>query len=194
MQPTTYNIATEDYLLSRRLHLYSLPGVIALWASALLTFAQSDAGQQIVANEGFVAQQVHSVPIQPAAGMPGTYLDLVRNGRRLTVNFRFAGASASLDSKALADVDRHASYLRGRPAERENLVLVGFGDAKSEPGRALLLSGLRAMTVRRELAKRGIVPRDLPGLGAQLPAANNTYEEGRLRNRRVEVWVQDGQR
>lgn len=194
LSPTTDNVATEDYLLSRRLYLYSAQGAINPWAAALLELSQSAAGQRLVANEGFVAQQVHSVPVQPSAGMPKPYLDLARGSRRLSLNFRFTGASASLDSKALADMDRLAKYLLGRPAEREHLVLVGFGDAKSELGRALLLSRLRAMTVRRELTKRGIVPSAVLGLGAQLPVASNTTEGGRLRNCRVEVWVQPGVR
>jgi phosphate transport system substrate-binding protein len=190
LAPTAASIATEDYLLSRRLYLYGAPGVPSPWADALCQFAQAEAGQRIVAEQGFVAQEIHSVPVQPAAGMPGPYLALAREAKRLTVNFRFAGASATLDSKALADIDRLASYLAEHPGEREQVVLLGFGDTKSEPGRALLLSRLRAMTVRRELVRRGIMPRDVLGLGAQLPVASNTYESGRLRNRRVEVWVQ----
>ncbi|WP_263262014.1 phosphate ABC transporter substrate-binding/OmpA family protein [Pseudomonas sp. RIT-PI-S] len=189
LAPTTDAIATEDYLLSRRLYLYTAPVAANAWATALGRFAQSEAGQRIVAEQGFVAQQIHAVAVQPAAGMPERYLALAREGRRLTVNFRFAGASASLDSKAMADIERLAGYLQDHPTERQQVVLVGFGDTKSEPGRAQLLSHLRAMTVRRELTRRGITPREVVGLGEQLPVASNAYESGRMRNRRVEVWV-----
>ncbi|MNC83337.1 hypothetical protein D3C75_1372350 [compost metagenome] len=68
-------------------------------------------------------------------------------------------------------------------------MLVGFGDAKRDPQRADLLSRLRAMAVRRELVKAGVELRDIIGLGDELPVATNTAEEGRIRNRRVEVWV-----
>ncbi|MNL77476.1 putative outer membrane lipoprotein [compost metagenome] len=69
------------------------------------------------------------------------------------------------------------------------VTLVGFGDAKDDPARALLLSKLRAMAVRRELVRQGVILRDLLGMGAQLPVANNDQDQGRVRNRRVEVWV-----
>ncbi|MNP78057.1 Outer membrane porin F precursor [compost metagenome] len=52
-----------------------------------------------------------------------------------------------------------------------------------------MLSRLRAMAVRRELAREGVAPREIIGLGNELPVAANTAEEGRIRNRRVEVWV-----
>jgi len=69
------------------------------------------------------------------------------------------------------------------------VTLVGFGDAKDDPQRAALLSKLRAMAVRRELVKNAVVLRDIRGLGAQMPVAANTADEGRIKNRRVEVWV-----
>jgi phosphate transport system substrate-binding protein len=190
--PTVDTVATEDYMLSRRLYFYTGPGTPSPWAEAMVRYAESDAGQRIVAEQGFIAQQIQAVKVQPAAGMPGNVLALARNGLRLTVNFRFAGASASLDSKAMADIVRLADYLQAHPAERQRVVLLGFGETRSEPERALLLSRLRAMTVRRELARRGIFPREVLGLGDVLPVASNTYESGRARNRRVEVWLQPG--
>jgi phosphate transport system substrate-binding protein len=70
-----------------------------------------------------------------------------------------------------------------------HVTLVGFGDAKSDPARAALLSKLRAMAVRRELVKAGVVLRDIRGLGDEMPVAANNADEGRIKNRRVEVWV-----
>jgi len=71
----------------------------------------------------------------------------------------------------------------------KQVTLVGFGDIKNDPQRAALLSKLRAMAVRRELVKNGVVLRDIRGFGAQMPVAANTADEGRIKNRRVEVWV-----
>lgn len=70
------------------------------------------------------------------------------------------------------------------------MTLVGFGDAKSDPARAALLSRLRAMAVRRELIKSGVTFRDILGLGDEMPVATNDIDDGRIKNRRVEVWVQ----
>jgi phosphate transport system substrate-binding protein len=187
MLPTIGLIATEDYPLSRRLYFYLPPGINQPWAQALVRFAQSQAGQDIVAQSGFVAQSIQPIKVQPSAGMPAQYLALTRDAQRLSVNFRFAQGSARLDNKALLDVQRVVHYLKqsGKPY----VTLVGFGDAKTDPQRALLLSRLRAMAVRREMLKAGVALRDILGLGDQMPVAANDADDGRQKNRRVEVWI-----
>lgn len=189
MLPTPALVASEDYPLSRRLYLYLPPGQRNPLARALVEFAQSTQGQTIVASSGFIAQQVQPVQVQVVPGMPAPYRQLVGNARRLSVNFRFQEGSASLDSKALRDVQRVLSYLREHHKVEQKVVLVGFGDAKDDPDRAALLSRLRAMAVRRELVREGVSLREVMGLGGQMPVATNTAEEGRIRNRRVEAWV-----
>ncbi len=189
MLPSPALVASEDYPLSRRLYFYLPPENPAPWARALVEFAQSAQGQAIVTGNGFVGQQVQALPVTPAAGMPARYQDLARNAQRLSVNFRFQEGNASLDNKALRDVQRVVEFLRQHGKLNQRVVLVGFGDAKRDPQRADLLSRLRAMAVRRELVKAGVELRDIIGLGDELPVATNTVEEGRIRNRRVEVWV-----
>jgi len=182
-------IATEDYPLSRRLFLYHAPEQANPWARALVQFAHSPRGQAIVQQSGFVAQRVQPLPVALDADMPPAYRQLAEKAQRLTVNFRFQEGSASLDSKARHDLQRLLDYLQEQDKLRNKLVLVGFGDAKADPARAELLSKLRAMAVRRELAKAGVILRDVIGLGDELPVAANDQDDGRLKNRRVEVWV-----
>ncbi|MCY1309212.1 type VI secretion system peptidoglycan-associated domain protein [compost metagenome] len=86
-------------------------------------------------------------------------------------------------------MQRVLDYLKQTDKLEQKVVLVGFGDPKEDPKRAALLSKLRAMAVRRELTRGGVVLREVTGLGDELPVAANTAEEGRIRNRRVEVWV-----
>ena len=105
------------------------------------------------------------------------------------MNFRFEEGSASLDNKARQDLSRVLDYIKQRGKTDRQVTLVGFGDAKSDPARADLLSKLRAMAVRRELVKSGVVLRDVRGFGAEMPVAANSADEGRIKNRRVEVWV-----
>lgn len=189
MAPTASLIATEDYPLSRRLYLYTPTEQPEPWATELARFAESDQGQAIVAAQGFVAQTVQAMDVQPAALLPPEYQALARQAQRLSVNFRFAEGSASLDNKAQTDLRRVLDYIARHGKQFRQVSLVGFGDAKDDPARALLLSKLRAMAVRRELARGGVVFRDILGLGAQLPVAANDLDEGRIKNRRVEVWV-----
>lgn len=189
MLPTFSLIATEDYPLSRRLYLYVPPQTPQLWANALVDFAQSAEGQAIVAQNGFVAQSVQATKVQATGQMPVKYQALIRQAQRLSVNFRFAQGSAKLDNKALLDVKRVADYLKQHDKLDRQVTLVGFGDAKSDPRRAQLLSRLRAMAVRRELTKSEVTLLDVMGLGDEMPVAANELGDGRIKNRRVEVWV-----
>ncbi len=189
MLPLNSLIATEDYPLSRRLFFYLPPSGRNPWAKALVDFTQSSKGQAIVAANGFIAQQVQAIAVEPRASMPEDYQAIARDAQRLTVNFRFEEGSASLDNKARQDLQRVVAYLKSHGKLDKQVTLVGFGDAKNDPQRAALLSKLRAMAVRRELVKNGVVLRDIRGFGAQMPVAANTADEGRIKNRRVEVWV-----
>ncbi|MCF5706233.1 OmpA family protein [Pseudomonas syringae] len=190
MLPTVNLIATEDYPLSRRLFFYVPPLAQQPWAEALVQFAQSAEGQAIVAQNGFVAQTVQAIKVPTTSQMPVDYQALTRKAERLSVNFRFAQGSAQLDNKARTDLKRVVDYLKANDKLEQKVTLVGFGDAKSDPERAVLLSRLRAMAVRRELQKSGVTFREILGLGDEMPVAANDVDDGRIKNRRVEVWVE----
>jgi phosphate transport system substrate-binding protein len=189
MLPLNSLIATEDYPLSRRLFFYLPPTGKNPWAQALVAYAQSSKGQAIVAANGFIAQTVQAMVVTPNALMPEGYQSLSRHAQRLSVNFRFEEGSASLDNKARQDLTRVLDYIKQQDKISGQVTLVGFGDAKSDPARADLLSKLRAMAVRRELVQSGVVFREILGFGAEMPVAANSADEGRIKNRRVEVWV-----
>ncbi|MDF9774096.1 phosphate ABC transporter substrate-binding/OmpA family protein [Pseudomonas baetica] len=189
MLPLNSLIATEDYPLSRRLFFYLPPNGKNPWADALAAFAQSNKGQAIVAANSFIAQTVQAMTVTPNVLMPEGYQALSRHAQRLSVNFRFEEGSATLDNKAQQDLSRVLDYIKQHDKANDQVTLVGFGDAKSDPARADLLSRLRAMAVRRELVKSGVVFREIRGFGAEMPVAANSADEGRIKNRRVEVWV-----
>ena len=187
--PSPDSIASEDYPLARRLFLYRAPDDNNPWAQALIDFAQSAEGQRIVEQVGFIGQAVRAIPVEAPADLPVDYRQLAQAGRRLSVNFRFQEGSAQLDNKAVRDLRRVRDYLDAHTGDDAQLVLVGFGDAKSDPGRARLLSRLRAETVRRARSRLGVTHTQVLGIGDDLPVADNQAESGRIRNRRVEVWV-----
>lgn len=188
MLPSTALVATEDYPLSRRLFFYANPSQQSAWTRAYLNFVHSAAGQDIVAKSGYVAQAITAVKLPPQANTPPLYRDLADQAQRLTVNFRFDEGSARLDNKAQRDVGRLIDYLQSADKSMNAAVLVGFGDAKGDPARTALLSKLRAMAVRRELSRGGILVKSINGLGDELPVASDS-DSGRIKNRRVEVWV-----
>jgi phosphate transport system substrate-binding protein len=189
MLPTATLVATEDYPLSRRLFFYSPPAANNPWAQALLTFTHSAKGQAIVAQIGFIPQTVSAVKVAATSTMPPVYRELANQAQRLTVNFRFQQGSASLDNKALRDIERLQEYLKATNKDYHNVVLVGFGDPKVDEAHATIMSKWRGQVVRRELSKRNIIVDKIIGFGAELPVANNLGDDGRIKNRRVEVWV-----
>lgn len=190
MPPTAELVATEDYPLSRRLFFYMKPSESNAWAQALVRFAHSPSGQEIVARNGFVSQTVKAMQVEANGEMPPAYRELIDHAQRLAVNFRFDEGSAELDSKALRDVRRVVRYLKDNNKMMSQVVLVGFADPRNnDPARTELLSKLRAMAVQRELVKSGVLLRSISGLGDAMPVASNDSEAGRKKNRRVEVWV-----
>lgn len=189
MLPSTALVATEDYPLSRRLFFYNPPSADNPWAQALVTFAHSDKGQAIVAKVGFVPQTVSAVRVNASSSMPPIYRELAHQAQRLTVNFRFQQGSAKLDNKALRDAERVLEYLNKQQKTQHKVVLVGFGDPKVDAAHALILSKWRGQVVRRELTQGNVIIDKIIGFGAELPVANNQGDDGRIKNRRVEVWV-----
>lgn len=189
LQPNQLTIATEDYALSRRLHFYTDDEPENPHVMPFIQYSLSLEGQRIVAETGFIAQNIHAVHPEGYSELPPSFKQLTHQGERLTVNFRFKEGSAQLDNRALRDIDRLVAFMQLQPGKA--VVLVGFGDQKKTKERSVLLSKLRSMAVRRELVKQGIYPRFSHGYGEQLPVASNQSELGRIKNRRVEAWLID---
>lgn len=98
------------------------------------------------------------------------------------------GASAL--SAAQPVLEPLLTWLRNRP--QAHVTLVGHTDSSGDAAANLALSQARAAAVRDWLVARGIAPArlDAQGVGALAPRDTNATEEGRARNRRVEVLPQ----
>ena len=68
-------------------------------------------------------------------------------------------------------------------------LLFGFSDATGSRGDNMVLSQQRADIVASQLLARGLHVVLQRGLGPDMPVADDATEEGRERNRRVEVWL-----
>ncbi|WP_042442252.1 OmpA family protein [Azospirillum sp. B510] len=121
---------------------------------------------------------------------PREYKDLTAKARRLSVNLRFRSGSSALDNKAVRDLDRLVDFLtKQKPDERGGVVLIGFTDAQGARAANVTLSQQRAQIIADELRRRGVQVQSVMGLGPDLPVTSNDTEEGRDKNRRVEVWL-----
>jgi phosphate transport system substrate-binding protein len=188
MLPTQFTVATEGYMLSRRLYLYTLPKPRTPWVSELISFALSQRAQEVTRHSGFVDLGVTSSRYVCDAQCTPEYSTSVAAAERVSIDFRFRQGSNEPDSRASRDLDRLVAYLHEHPHAK--LRLLGFADAL---GGALInqkLSLERARGVASELAMRGVNASVVKGLGSQMPVAANDTDTGRQRNRRVEAWIE----
>ncbi|MDZ4812960.1 MAG: phosphate ABC transporter substrate-binding/OmpA family protein [Pseudomonadota bacterium] len=189
MLPAALSIATEDYVLSRRLLLYSTDAPREE-VKRFVEFAQSADGQTMVSKVGFVGQGMSLHATGSAANVPEQYRELTAGALRLSVNLRFGNARSYLDSKAMRDLERIAMFLRPYQRGEQEIILIGFSDRREHnPILAQHMSNDRADYVATELAQRGVQVHRSRGLGQDLAVAGNDSEPGRSKNRRVEIWV-----
>lgn len=187
--PSRFTVATEDYVLSRRLYLYTAENPRNPLVRRFIAFAQSKAGQEVVGSGGFVPQTVRPEALTVDAGAPPEYRKLTQGAQRLSLNFRFRTGSADLDNKALLDLDRVVEFLSDMNVQGQSILLFGFADSQGGRDLNLKLSRERAQAVAAQFQQRGVKPGMVTGFGYDLPVASNDTDEGRARNRRVEIWV-----
>lgn len=188
--PESFTVATEDYVLARRLFMY-IPEINPHpLAKEFVNFAVSSKADDIVTKIGFVSQEINAyrVGIPPVA--PIEYRQFTYAAVRLSVNIRFKSGSIELDNKAVRDVSRLVDYLNQPENQYRKILLFGFADEHEViPYVSDSFSVSRADAVADYLLKNKIYPIKVRGYGSKLPVANNTTLSGRHTNRRVEIWM-----
>ncbi|MEM7525138.1 MAG: phosphate ABC transporter substrate-binding/OmpA family protein [Pseudomonadota bacterium] len=214
IDPSEFNVKTEEYPLSRRLYLYTTGKPLPKEARGLLDYALSDDAQLEIADIGFVSHSISSIPlnqqgrriaeafIQPRDGeqqrmMREMALELL-DAERLSTTLRFKENSSVLDVKSEADLIRLARYIAGGGYRNKEVVLIGFADDIDRFEAALSLSEQRAGQIRALLEAELIrldaiddVEMATLGFGPLAPVACADDEYAKATNRRVEVWVRD---
>lgn len=192
MLPSPFTVATEDYVLSRRLFLYTPAVPRHPWTTNFVEFVLSEEGQEIVEQVGFIPQRIAVEAISASEEMPENYRSLINQGAgRLSLTFRFQPNQKELDAKAVRDFDRVLRFLT-KPENRNRKVhLLGFSDSSGAASTNLKLSKERAEEVARQLTMRGVPVAASLALGSEMPVATNETAAGRDKNRRVEIWVQN---
>ncbi|MBF0118523.1 MAG: phosphate ABC transporter substrate-binding/OmpA family protein [Desulfobacterales bacterium] len=192
--PTPFNIAREDYLLSRRLYLYTQQLPKNPFTLKFIDFTLSKQGQEIVQKSGFVdltiiPEKKEVVQKVVKKGFKDRYEEITANALQLSTNFRFETGKDILDTKATRDLDRISETMNEPENRNKSFYLLGFADNRGKEQTNILLSRSRALTVSEELKKRGLIGKIVEGFGSKRPVASNDNEEGREKNRRVEIWI-----
>ncbi|MEM6621364.1 MAG: phosphate ABC transporter substrate-binding/OmpA family protein [Pseudomonadota bacterium] len=210
--PTTFAMKAEEYPLSRRLYLYAKPGQLTAHARQIIEFAKSEGAQMLIAEAGFVNQEVerlamnaqgarlvHGLTNEPEVPFSQVrqMLSNLSDGERLSTTLRFQRGTTQLTPKSQLDVERLAADIAAGVFGQKEIVLVGFTDSVGQFNLNLGLSIRRAAAVEGVL-RTSVAPGALDGAaisvegyGELLPVGCNTNPQGRGANRRVEVWVRD---
>jgi outer membrane protein OmpA-like peptidoglycan-associated protein len=127
------------------------------------------------------------------ASLKGSGIDIERQGCDLAVimpgNAAFASGSANLTPNFTPSLDSVAAVLKKSP--ELSMTVSGHTDSVGKSTTNEQLSKNRADSVARYLAKHGISGQRIntAGLADKAPIADNTSEQGRAKNRRVEITI-----
>jgi len=189
LKPSHLTVATQEYLLTRQLYLYTHGGAANRFIQPFLAFALSPAGQDLVTAHGFVSRAVTIDAATVPQNAPQQLRKLTSTAQRVSMDFRFPENMDQPGSDVQADLDQVAKAVAALHVAGEDLMLFGFSDngASSKQNFARSLAGAKLLEAK--LASQEISPKVVMGFGPVLPVAPNDTEEGRRRNRRVEIWV-----
>ncbi|CAK0765063.1 phosphate transport system substrate-binding protein [Gammaproteobacteria bacterium] len=190
--PTPFHVATEDYALSRRLYLYIPTNPTNPWVRDFTEFALSPAAQPVITKLGFVSLdlQMAASPAKPEKA--SRYAELTRGAQRLSLSFRDLAQQDGkflLSDRGQKDLDRVVKYLAQHRAQAKRVILLGFSDNADSYDINKEMSLRRAQAIEKALVTRGITPVVVEGLGGEYPVASDSNQDGREKNRRVEIWV-----
>lgn len=111
-------------------------------------------------------------------------------GVRISMNLKFKADSAELLPEEKSRLDKIAAALKS--CAPDNMYLIeGHTASTGNPSGELKLSEERAKAVARELSARGIPEGQFicSGKGSSVPIDDNSTQEGRAKNRRVEITI-----
>lgn len=188
--PSSFSIATEEYPLSYRIMAAHAPNARPT-ARQFIDYLTSDRGQEQIAAQGFIdlrllhrqdEQASHEIltVIAKALGREN-----IANVNRYPTNLHFDTDKSELDIKAKADLVRLAKNF-----PNSKVIILGFTDSTGSINHNLKLSEERAATIVKMLQEFNI-DAVATGLGQKFPLDTNDTEQGRARNRRAEVWIED---
>lgn len=209
IDPSVFKVKAEEYPLTRRIYLYTMPGrAPSAPAAQFLQLALSPTGQGAIAAAGLPDLS----PGRSDADYGDTRLDGARNamdgGRtrvrapdikafeaaiansdRLSITFRFQSGTNALDSRAEADITRLAALMQQPAYARFTVTLIGFSSTSGDYVGNRQLSRDRADAVRDRLTAAGLANVTSVGIGPGSAIACNLDPATSVLNQRVEVWL-----
>jgi phosphate transport system substrate-binding protein len=187
--PNAFDISTESYPFAKRIHVYVGSNTTDPTVKDFAAYAMTPAGQEIVARTGYTPLKLAPAKVVVPVGAPRDYQNFARDAERMNFDLRFHDGANELDSRAQEDIKRFAAYVATGQIDKRRIALLGFADNVGARATNMGLAQSRAETVGIELEKLGVSPGIIRSYGDAMPVGANAEEQGRIRNRRVEVWL-----
>jgi len=182
-------VATLDYPYAFRLYFYVHQTAPPPAVKHFIEFVDSRDGEAVADTQGLISQSVAPQELILPDSVSNRFRQYVEGAKLLAVHFRFKTNSSELDVAGQRDLDRVTNFLLSNRYTGDNLILAGFADSQGGAALNNTLSQKRAEALAGLLAQRGLKPAHVAGFGSELPLADNNTEEGRQRNRRVEMYL-----
>jgi phosphate transport system substrate-binding protein len=197
---TPENVRREVYPLARRLFLYVRPADVetSAFASRFVAFMTSPGAFDVIDGAGFAALRPESRLSRNASRLAGcrwgtpeysALMTVTNNAERLPVELHFEANTLALDATARAYVAQNAAALAARARAGDTIIAIGHTDVSGDLARNRQLALRRAIAVRETLEAVGVFGVVVESAGEHCPAGDNQTEDGRERNRRVELWA-----
>jgi phosphate transport system substrate-binding protein len=184
-----FDVATESYPFAKRVHIYVGSTTGDPNSRDFAAYAMTPAGQELVARSGYTPLKLVPAKIVVPVGAPRDYQNFARDAERMNFDLRFHDGANELDSRAQEDIKRFAAYIAEAKIDKRRIALLGFADNVGARATNMGLAQSRAETVGIEMEKLGVSPGIIRSYGDAMPVGANAEEQGRIRNRRVEVWL-----
>lgn len=141
---------------------------------------------------GIIGNKMDKQAREIKTALPGAEVERVNEGIKITFNetmVNFAFNSSELTSTAKSNLEKLTEVLINNPDT--NINIYGHTDSKGADDYNKTLSEKRANSVVNYLSSLGIARNRMiaTGLGEAEPIADNSTEEGRAKNRRVEFAI-----
>jgi len=181
LEPDYQTVKSENYLLTRRLYFYTHENPQNEYVRDFIDLALSDDGQQIARMANLVDLSLGGTA--PSVSVARRQRQRLESEADLIVTLRFTPGAATLDNRAADDLNRFLRFMQRAENRDKRVILVAYGDAGALPRRKI-------ESLRRELEAAGIQVAEVQDLGGGAPIADNSTEQGRFRNRRIEVFIE----
>jgi phosphate transport system substrate-binding protein len=187
--PNAFDISTESYPFAKRVHIYVGSSATDPMSRDFAAYAMTPAGQELVARTGFTPLKLAAAKVVVPVGAPREYQNFARDAERMNFDLRFEDGANELDSRAQEDLKRFAAFVATGQIDKRRIALLGFADNVGARATNMGLAQSRAETAGIELERLGVSPGIIRSYGDAMPVGANAEEQGRIRNRRVEVWL-----